>query len=304
VIREYAVDPDVICSDLNIFQRFLSDFGSDKGRVIGAIPGQWYKEFERRVQKLGLRTIAKRKCFDDLGKLNTTSLVARDRKPLGDTAWLDKATSLNEEEVFNGILTSAVSINENQYDYFNMLECCPDNWEIEQTQSVERKAAELACAIERSLYLASKPVLFIDPYFNPLDDDYRLPFMEFVNRLTSGRFNVKKVYLHTCEQNYDDLAKRKNRGDLERGMFENIKPLLPEGFIVELWIWPNKDIHDRFVLTNHVGYSFGHGLSEVQYQDAINVNINRLGETSRAGEHRKFSRSAGRLGDAITVDGV
>ncbi|MBF4302396.1 hypothetical protein, partial [Vibrio anguillarum] len=83
-----------------------------------------------------------------------------------------------------------------------------------------------------------------------------------------------------------------------------VKPLLPARFEVEMSIWPSNQMHDRFVLTKQVGYSFGHGLDEATYQDAIEVNIHRLAETARHAEYRKFSNTAIRQGEPIVIVGT
>ncbi|AQT59173.1 hypothetical protein [Cellvibrio sp. PSBB023] len=304
MIREYAVNPEVICSSVEILQRFFSDFGADKGRVIGAIPHQWYRDIERRIQLLGLTTIAKRKCFDNLRSFEKSSLVKRDGKPLDAHTWVEKAKLLNGQEIFEGILSDQVSVDEKLYDYRNMLESVPADWDIEQTKSVQRDALLISSAIEKSLRFSNRPVLFIDPYFDPLHEDSRTPIINCISSITAGRFGLKKIFIHTCEQQDIDYRRRKIRTDIERGMNECVQPLLPQGFEVELWVWPNNYIHDRFVITNHVGYAYGHGLSAAQFQDAIQVNINRISESARQFEYRRFSTAAGRLGDEIFIVGA
>lgn len=302
MIREYAVNPLIVTFDRNTIQRFFSEFGAEFGRIIGDVPHRWKDLLRNEIQTKGLSTMEKRHCLDQMDRLNKSAVIKRDGQSLDGATWIEKAIKLHTLEPFNGILTDSIDIENEQFDYLNMLEHRPNDWVIEQTKQVCRTAKDLADTIDCSLRM-SKQVIFVDPYFNPLDDNYRLPFLEYISRVRNGRFGVDKVFLHTCEQNHQNMARRKNRADIERGMQDNVQPLLPAGFSVALWVWPNDHLHDRFVLTNVVGYSFGHGLNETQYQDAIEVNVNRLGNTARENEIRRYSRSAGRLGDEILVIG-
>lgn len=293
MIREYAVDPDAYTRNLDALQRFFIDFRAEQGRVVSAIPRNWIKEQQKSIQKMGLKSIEKRRCFD---KLKDISLVSGITVPTDIQGWIEQARYAKNNSDIQAIITCATNENNNEYDYANMLFTQPENWEISQTKSVDRKAHSLAEAIAASLSLA-EVAMFIDPYFHPLDDRYRLPFIEFVKRLSSGRCPCRRALVYTA------LQEGKTRADLQRGLVEHVQPLLPAGFEVELSIWPSNKMHDRFVLTKQVGYSFGHGLDEAAYQGAIEVNIHRLSETARHAEYRKFSNTAIRQGDPIVIVG-
>lgn len=298
MIREYAFDPCIAVHDQNTLLRFISEFGASKGRVIGEVPKKWKEDLVRKIQRMGLSPVARRKILDEISKLAKTSVVPRDNRALNNEEWIARAKSLHEVEAFNGILTDSLCLEFCQYDYFDLLNNEPLNWEIEQTQSVNRNATELADSIDIALKL-SKNVFFIDPYFDPLKESYRNPFLEFARRCTEGRVKSNKIYIHTCEINHENLSRRKTREDIRRGMEECVKPLMPSDLNIELWIWPFEKMHDRFILTNLVGFAFGHGLNEEQYQNSIDVNINRLGESERNRLYRLFSTEANRIGDSI-----
>lgn len=301
MIREYALDPDVICSDLNTLQRFFSEFGAENGRVLGAVPHKWKDDLTRKLQGFGLKDIAKRRCLENIKKIHETSLIARDGKSLGSNSWIEKAISLNGEEAFSGILTGEYDDKSNQFNYLNLLEHQPSEWIIENTVSVQRNAISLANSVGTSLRFASKPVHFVDPYFNSNEARYTAPLIEFLKKIQSGRSGVKKIFIHTCLQ--VGGASPKTRSELEVGLKSAIKPFLPAGFEVSLWVWPNDDEHDRFVITKHVGYSFGHGLNEREYQGAANVYVNRLGYTETKKLRTKYSTEAKRVGEPIDVIG-
>lgn len=295
MIREYAVDPSVICENISTLQRFFSDFGADNGRVVGAVPHRWVREFQDAIRALGLTQMERKRCFEKISKLNSYSVLPRDGLGVGDVSWLEKAQGLNADEAFNGVLTHETDLNNRQYNYNNMLEHYPESWEVEQTISVRRRASNIANAIAKSLYLA-KQITLVDTYFNPADDRYINPLFEFINKIEVGRYHSKKIIIHTSDNG--------TRSGLTTALERFVQPRLSEGFQVEVHLWQSNYLHDRFVITNNVGYSFGHGLDERAYHDAIEVNINRLGESGRINELRRYSVLAKRIGEPISVAGT
>ncbi|KJG56006.1 hypothetical protein UA38_16710 [Photobacterium kishitanii] len=297
MIREYAVDPDAYTRNKDALQRFFTDFRADQGRVISAIPKKWEIEQQASIRAMGLPTVEQRKCFDELRKLSSTSVITGITLPRDINEWLEQARHAKKNVDIHAIITCALDEDNGEYNYKNLMFNQPPNWDIDQTTSVPRNAKSLAGAISSSLSVASF-AMFIDPYFHPTDDRYRLPFIAFLNRLSSGRCPCRRALVYTA------IHEGKTRADLQRGLTEHVQPLLPAGFEVELSIWPSNQMHDRFVLTKQVGYSFGHGLDEAAYQGAIEVNIHRLAETARQAEYRKFSNTAIRQGDPIVIVGT
>lgn len=303
MIREYAVDPSVICRSLDTLQRFFSDFGADKGRVIGAVPGKWKERIFQGINNLGLGAVAKNKAKDRVNILEGSSLVKRavDGR-VEDVDWLAKVIDSHKECKFSAILSSCREEALDVYDYGNLLEYTPPCWDIGQTLSVPRNANDLTSAISFSLSIANAPVHFVDPYFDPRDDRYLQPMRSFIGIVNRGRFGMNKIFIHT-QLKLDGTKSPKTREEIERGLNERLLGQLPDGFTVELWVWPNARLHDRFVLTKQVGYAFGHGLSEAAYQGATHVNINRLSENERARLFREISTKAGIDGYPIVIYG-
>ncbi|MBO2581746.1 hypothetical protein [Shewanella algae] len=297
MLREYAVDPEVALSSLVSLQRFFSEFGAQHGRVISEIPSSWEREQQAKIRELNLTPVAKRKAFDHIKKLASTSVVGGLAIPGELDVWIEKARYVKRVYGIHAILHRELNSHAGEFDYGNMLEECPDEWVIQHTSSVPRNAQNMAKAIEQALSIATV-ALFVDPYFHPTEDRYRAPLIEFINRLCGGRRECKKAYLHTTTQ------QEKGRIDIIQGLSNHVQPLLPSGFTLETWIWPQALLHDRFMLTKNVGFAFGHGLDEARYQDAIQVNINRLGEDARAVEFKKFSTQGLRLDDEIVFTGT
>jgi hypothetical protein len=291
MIKEYAVDPEAVFRNEDSLMRFLSDFNADKGRVIAKLPFNWYKSFERSVQKMKLKTKARRHCYDTLKNIETTSVIENTVERKQNDNWLDDALFIQNETSLDSIITTKEDIQSRIFDYSNFLESRPEKWEIEQTHFVERKALPLAESIEASLKIA-KRIHFVDRYFYPSEERYFLPFIEFINKIVQGRFPPKKIYLIVSNTEEQSLSFDLFRDNFIKGFNANISPNLPKGFQVEVRVWPFKDLHDRYVITNNVGYAFGHGLDESNYQKSKYVEVHRLSENSRKSHSKELSKEA------------
>ncbi len=292
MIKEFAIDPKVVFRSKETFHRFISDFGAEHGRVIGAIPGEWKQRFFEGINCLNLSTMAKRRAKDLISKLEETSLIKRgsDRR-IPDREWICMARKFHADCNFSAILSDFVEPENSIFDYGNMLENEPSDWFLDHTMSVPRNSESLTSTIAFALSVATAPVHFVDPYFDSRKDNYVLPLRSFIDVISSGRFGVKKVFVHIQLKGSGNNSR--TRSELQRGFDDRLTSVLPENFVVELCVWPDNKFHDRYVLTKQVGYSFGHGLSEADYQDAINVNVHRISEVVRKELFKQFSTQAG-----------
>ncbi|WP_404391386.1 hypothetical protein [Pseudoalteromonas phenolica] len=293
MLREYAIDPDAIYRNLDSLQRFLTDFHAENGRVVAAVPRNWFDEQKKKVVELGLPTMAKRNVLDKLTKIKNASLISGYTIPRAIEPWLEQALHIKAQTELNGIMSSSYCAENQIFDYSNLLMNFPNNWEIDSSISVPRTAVDLSGAIERSLILASA-VLYVDPYFTAADNRFVSPLMAFIRKMEQGR--CKSITIHTTDRGADRASHVLN-------LQQVIKPLLSTGFTVKLFLWQRPQMHDRFILTKNVGYSFGHGLDEAEYATALAVNIDRLSESARVEHFRYFSSKDDINDNVISVTG-
>ena len=303
MIREYALNPDVVVSDINILQRFFSEFGAENGRVLVDVPQKWTSLVWRNIQKLDLKPLEKKRCGSLLEKINKQGVSPKSSLAVIEgEAWLTKVLESPAAGDLHAILDQQPEDQPKVFSYANMLGEAPDDWNLGQTESIERCADKMAVAVSTSLRLA-RMLHLVDPYFDPTDDRYRIPLLKFIGEVCKGRVKLKKIVVHTVEQTKNHTAP-KNRAEIQRGLIQHLQPYLPAGFQVDVWIRPASCLHDRFLLTDMVGYSFGHGLNEVTFQSSLKVNINRLSEAGRSEQWRLFANPEGRLGDVLSVVGT
>lgn len=293
MLREYAVDPTEIFRDIGSLQRFLEDFHAAKGRVIAAIPRDWFNAQMHHLRQMDLGPIARRNVKNELNKIKDVSVISGYTIPRDIEPWLDKALHVKNQTELNGIMSSVFCDDRKIFNYRDLLEHKPDDWNLEQSISVERTAQSLSETIDTSLRLATT-VFYIDPYFSAAEQRFFAPLMAFVQKMMMGR--CRTITIHTTHLG-------QGRAAHTLGLEQIIKPSLPEGFTIKLFMWQQQQMHDRFILTKNVGYSFGHGLDEAQYANALKVNIDRLGETVRAAHFRYFSQKDDINDNVISVTG-
>ena len=293
MLREYAVDPSVVYSDLNVLQRFLTDFHAENGRVVSAIPKNWFAEQRKAVDALGLQPIAKRNVMDTITKIKNASLITGYTIPKTIKSWVEQALHVKAQTELGGIMSSQYCAENQIYDYGNLLVNYPNEWVMDKSISVPRTANDLSNAIARSLILATT-VIYVDPYFSAADNAFVNPFMAFISKMQQGQ--CKTITIHTTNRAFEKAAHKRN-------LEEILKPLLPTGFKVKLFMWQQQQMHDRYILTKNVGYSFGHGLDEAAYAAALKVNIERLAESARDLQFKYFSQKDDVNDDVISIVG-
>lgn len=103
----------------------------------------------------------------------------------------------------------------------------------------------------------SKNVCLVDPHFSlqmPSWNRYKALLIKMI--AMSGEFNfgkgVNRIDIHTSDRN----------GGLQIQLEQKVKPILPVELTINCFQWPENQMHDRFIITDVGGISFGHGLDE------------------------------------------
>ena len=196
----------------------------------------------RKVNTLYLVPIAKRNVVDKFTKIKNASLINGYTIPKAIEPWLEQAIHIKDQTQLNGIMSSQFCAENQIYDYSNMLLNFPLDWEIDSSISVPRTAQDLSTAIERSLILATS-VLYVDPYFSAANNQFVAPLMAIIRKMQLGRWRT--ITIHTTNRELHPTAHRMNLEPI-------IKPDLPRGFTVKLFMWQQQQTHDRFIITKNV----------------------------------------------------
>ncbi len=146
----------------------------------------------------------------------------------------------------------------------------------------------MAVAVEPALNV-SKHLKFIDPYFNPESTKHLNVFKEVV--LRAARTGLHSIEYHIPNK----LITERDRTPefLRTSCTNNLASRTPVGTVVKVVMWDmssnNREFHDRYLLTDRVGFDFGHGIDEGPIDRDENVKISILDEQMRLELWKRFS---------------
>lgn len=247
MIKEYAVEPEAFFKN---FLRLYTQFEPCRGRLIAALPKNWFKAVLSSCPSGYHKTNNLITVLDHLERRKTMSAINRTFD--GQISWLQNAFARHAENPFDAILafggTEKHSALLSVEDLFEMSPL----WECPTSRVVERNAEAMAACIY-PLIRHSRQVIFIDPYFWRLTDRNLAPLRLLLERAVQERLaDGLDVSYHTA-----DTA--------TLGHFETHSRLagtIPVGMEVKIVLWPEDVLHNRYVLTDIGGLDFGTGLDE------------------------------------------
>jgi hypothetical protein len=130
---------------------------------------------------------------------------------------------------------------------------------VDITRVISRTAREMGACVALLLRV-SKEIVFIDPYFRPQEIRHRRPLEAFLSAVLEKRDGM----LPTCVEIHtgDSLGYDYFKTECE----QRLPSIVPEGIQVHIVRWREKDggekLHNRYILTDIGGVSFGVGLDD------------------------------------------
>lgn len=285
MIFEYAVSPNLFSNKEGI--KFLrQSFGIDEGRLISEIPKKKWKQIVlQKINDSENPPVMKKSLKEATRKIFKSGvLYKRDTLPKEIfSQWLDYAIIVHGERAFRAIIidpTESCS-QSNSFVLSADLELFDSTlWKNPKDIIVERNAKTMINTI-KPLIDCSGEILLIDRNFRPNVLRFRNVLFEIIDIVLKRKYSpfVKKISYHVGDQYSETLKK-----DCER----YIKNELPSGFKVEITIWPKEELHDRFILTNIGGVSFGQGLDEFHGHGPKDIRISLLSSLTYQNLWKKF----------------
>lgn len=259
MIYEYAVDPRIAASwfETDKARFFKAGIGIGKPRIVSLYPSTWdklvWREFVRSGRRKDLdsnkmqavlnylcdRAIKRSNCNWDCGK-----------------SWLENAEAEHNATPFDAIISK-----DNPRDHERVI--CVDSidddtpvWYRSRQVTVRREARTLERYVSPMLRIATK-IVFVDPYFGT-----RQRYLE-----------TMRCYLSAIHRSVSDVNRfpdieicRAERGqDFARSRLAEIVPSQLKLVVRTLEErYRGEALHNRYILTDKGGLSFGHGLDEMQ----------------------------------------
>lgn len=257
MIKVFTLDPSSIRTIDDIFA-ILGHFGIEKYRLLWKFPTRWNFLLKENL-KSKFKTKERKKAYLLLEKLSDFIIeVPSDLVPYEESinleGWIIKADELYSIHKHNGILSNK---NPNSKPYIKSIDEM-ENWEEFDTSTcsrVKRVGSEMSNCAAPLLY-GSRQIHFVDPYFQMLGDKHLRPLKVFLKQVFGilRNHNNVELYYHTGDSVIG--------GNIELKLKPIFERLLPISTTIKIVRWPDNSLHNRFILTDIGGVSFGIGLDD------------------------------------------
>jgi hypothetical protein len=281
MIYEFALSPELVATwhDRREYLFFDEKFGLKTGRIVSQYPKKWrnlvWEAFDRSPHAQDQS--ARKRLETLLNYLRQNSITRSNTFPELKN-WLEKAEAEHRERPFYGILANENPGAHNQVILASaLIENGNDRWSIPDAPPIPRNAEDMSAAIAPILRVC-KRIVFIDPYFAPNQQRFRVPMEQFLRVVWENRSDndVPKVEIHTGIDRYFDAHETgKDRSseeekrvvrDVEQCFAKNLPAIIPKGKTVTVVLWKGREqgqkLHNRYLLTEACGVGFGTGLDQ------------------------------------------
>jgi hypothetical protein len=255
MLYEYALEP-VLLNNWKDFRCFTEKFGVSRGRMIARYPKRWKRLVYESLANCG--EIERKRIEEGLNRLYDR-LLARHCEWNPQLDWLANAEAEHLHRPFHAILAKT---NPNQRNFVLEGDSVDEThplWNIGITRVISRTAREMGACVALLLRV-SKEIMFIDPYFRPQELRHRRPLEAFLSAVLEKRYGMlpTRIEIHTGDSLGYDYFKAEGE--------QRLPSLIPEGIQVHIVRWREKDggekLHNRYILTDIGGVSFGVGLDD------------------------------------------
>lgn len=267
MIHEYAIEPDALVSwatNKRDTRYLFENFGLGKTRVMAEFPK--FKNWKKQVYIAAgnsLDDFSKKRLVDLLNCLSENKVARSDCKYDGKYGWLENAEEEYGRHQFTAILASK-NTNNRKYILLNTdIGDWPEElWEIKDKIIVQRQSHAMAEVLS-PLLLKSSDIIFIDPYFRANRKDFRDLLHIFLQEAVRYPVFSKKqrVEVHVSADYEKVLSHDAFFNECQR----ELPQLIPAGLSVIFKRWTqkqgNEKLHNRYILTDLGGVSFGAGLN-------------------------------------------
>jgi len=255
MLHEYAVEPSLL-NNWKDFRYFTEKFGVSRGRLISRYPKRWKKLVYDSLTNCG--DVERKRIEEALQRLDERMIRRQhDWNPHCD--WLSNAETEHGRRPFHAILACA---NPRQRDFVlegDSVDASHPLWEVATSRVIARQAPAMAACVAPLLRSCTE-VIFVDPHFRPHELRYRRPLAAFLATVIDNRQHPwpRRIEIHTGDELSADYFKRECQHCLPS--------LVPQGMRVRIVRWRSQRggdiLHNRYILTDLGGVSFGCGLDD------------------------------------------
>ncbi len=254
MIKEFALEPEVLATSFRDFTYFVEKFGVAHGRVISLFPRNWKKLVYQAAQASLRGTSELSRIEVRLRAISDDVLFAAVRAG-GDGAqpWLNRAVAEHGHQPFTAIIARDNPVAHADVLVAAELDETDARFQASGQRHITRTATEIVGCV-RLLLSAAKTVKLVDPHFNPSKPRWRRMLVEVLTALSNNGQTGVTLEIHRAENVLP--------GNLKPFFDPIITGICPAEVAVKVFLHPEAAMHNRFILTNIGGASYQTGLDD------------------------------------------
>ena len=265
MLHEYAVAPEVVATwvDRDEGRYFIGKFGIGSPRIISRYPRKrWEKQVWKAWQACDRDSQLDRKRMEELIARLSHAMVQRLHAAWHPgRSWAENAVEEHHRVPFHAILAQRNPKPEPAILVADDLDETTRRWNHPRSTTVRRTAEDIADAVGGMLRAATD-IVFVDPYFAP----HRGKFLKVLRACLGACFKNRAVASPNIRVFSSDREQNGTFEFFEMECRKRLPRILPAGqnlTIRRLQERPGGErLHNRYILTELGGVSFGAGLDE------------------------------------------
>lgn len=304
MIHEYALEPELVATwvDRQAGRYFIEKFGLGRPRVVSRYPKRW-----RKLAWEAFRSendIERKRMEELLTRLSATTVKRRDVRWNHEAGWLENAEEEHARVPFHAILARDSPRKHGHVLVADDLDDTTPLWEGQRGRSVSRSATALAAAVAAMLRNAAVVVL-VDPHFGPENRRHREPLRAFLRAMIDTRPGAPPDRIDVYCSADGGATENFFRGECE----SRLPCIVPAGLRVGLVRLRQRvggeRLHNRYILTDLGGVTFGVGLDEGDAGDTDDVQLlDRKQYEERWSQYASPNSAFDKPEPPVAIDGV
>lgn len=278
MLYEYAIEPELVAtwSDRRVGRYFADKFGIGSPRVVSRYPRRWKKLVWSAWERLptGRTEIDHARMTELIERLSEAMVKRANTVAYTDRSWLSDATKEHRRAPFHAILARRNPMDHPATLAADDIDERTPLWTAPRGVTIPRKAAAIADAVGSMLRIAMD-VTFVDPYFAPHHQRFRNVLEACLKACFHERAGgPPRIRILSSDKN--DAAQAFFGSECRRHLPRVIPPN-QEVTIRRLKERPGGDrLHNRYILTDLGGVSFGVGLDEAEAVNGATDDLHLL----------------------------
>lgn len=279
MIRPFAIEPELVAKwgNLSDYRFFIRAFGWGQPRILAEYPQ--FKKWQSMVLKKALSNGTTGQDLTRVVELTNqfakVRLIRSYSEYDGNRSWLENAENEVAAFPFHAILAVSNPRQNTRVIQEDRIGIGRNNqWHLPESARPQRNAAAMSACVTWMLSCA-RVIVFIDPLFRPEEQKWRAPLQAFLcGAVRRGPHPLpEKIELHVSA----DRKKAPSPEHFEAECRKYLAASLPAGMCVTVFRWKKrktgKRLHDRHILTNLGGVTFGIGLDEGDPGEEVRVAL-------------------------------